>query len=293
MQGVWGSIRASVARGIHRPDVADQQVADHGRRPGVDDQRVAVRSATSGAPGHEWRDLNVMHLEETAEQLALRAELRAYFAELLTDEVRARARRRERGRRGLPLPRPADGQGRLAGHRLAQGVRRPGPPDLRPVHLLHRGPAGPGPVPLRDPQHRRARCSCATAPRSRRASSCPGILAGEINFAIGYTEPEAGTDLASLRTRAVLDGDEWTINGNKIFTSGADQADYIWLATRTDPDAPKHKGISIFLVPTSAAGLLLHPDRHRGRGGHHRLVLRQRAGAHHGPGRRAATRDGA
>ncbi len=85
-----------------------------------------------------------------------------------------------------------------------------------------------------------------------------GILAGEINFAIGYTEPGAGTDLASLRTRAVLDGDEWTINGNKVFTSGADQADYIWLATRTDPDAPKHKGISIFLVPTSSTRVLVH-----------------------------------
>jgi len=86
-----------------------------------------------------------------------------------------------------------------------------------------------------------------------------GILAGEINFAIGYTEPGAGTDLASLRTRAVRDGDEWTINGNKIFTSGADQADYIWLATRTDPDAPKHKGISIFLVPTSSPGFSCTP----------------------------------
>jgi alkylation response protein AidB-like acyl-CoA dehydrogenase len=86
-----------------------------------------------------------------------------------------------------------------------------------------------------------------------------GILAGEINFAIGYTEPEAGTDLASLRTRAVLDGDEWVINGNKIYTSGADQADYIWLATRTDTDAPKHKGISIFLVPTSDPGFSCTP----------------------------------
>ena len=111
----------------------------------------------------------------------------------------------------------------------------------------------------------------------------PGILAGEINFAIGYTEPGAGTDLASLRTRAVRDGDEWTINGNKIFTSGADQADYIWLATRTDPDAPKHKGISIFLVPTVLARVLLDPAGHRGRRGHHRLLLRQRPGAPHQP----------
>jgi len=82
----------------------------------------------------------------------------------------------------------------------------------------------------------------------------PGILRGEINFAIGYTEPEAGTDLASLKTRAVRDGDIYVINGSKIFTSGADQADYVWLACRTDPDAPKHKGISIILVPTSTEG---------------------------------------
>jgi hypothetical protein len=86
-----------------------------------------------------------------------------------------------------------------------------------------------------------------------------GILQGEINCAIGYTEPGSGTDLASLRTKAVRDGDEWVIDGNKIFTSGADQADYIWLATRTDPEAPKHKGISIFLVPTSSPGFSCTP----------------------------------
>jgi alkylation response protein AidB-like acyl-CoA dehydrogenase len=66
----------------------------------------------------------------------------------------------------------------------------------------------------------------------------PGILAGDINFAIGYTEPEAGTDLASLRTRAVRDGDEYVVNGAKIFTSGADMADYVWLACRTNPMRP-------------------------------------------------------
>ena len=107
----------------------------------------------------------------------------------------------------------------------------------------------------------------------------PGILAGDINFAIGYTEPEAGTDLASLRTRAVRDGDEYVVNGAKIFTSGADMADYVWLAVRTDPDAPKHKGISILCVPHRFARLLLEPHRHRGRRQDHRHLLRRRARA--------------
>jgi alkylation response protein AidB-like acyl-CoA dehydrogenase len=94
---------------------------------------------------------------------------------------------------------------------------------------------------------------------AQKARFLPPILRGELNCAIGYTEPEAGTDLASLRTRAVRDGDEYVVNGNKIFTSGANQADYIWLAVRTDPDAPKHKGISIILVPTSSPGFTLTP----------------------------------
>jgi len=89
----------------------------------------------------------------------------------------------------------------------------------------------------------------------------PKILAGEVHFAIGYTEPEAGTDLASLRTRAVRaerDGD-YVIHGQKIFTTGAHDADYIWLACRTDPDAPRHKGISILIVDTTDPGFSWTP----------------------------------
>lgn len=82
----------------------------------------------------------------------------------------------------------------------------------------------------------------------------PKILAGELMFAIGYTEPDAGTDLAALQTRARVDGDELVINGNKIFTSAGVYADWIWLAVRTDPDAPTHQGISVVLVPTSSPG---------------------------------------
>jgi alkylation response protein AidB-like acyl-CoA dehydrogenase len=82
----------------------------------------------------------------------------------------------------------------------------------------------------------------------------PRILAGQLHFAIGYTEPGAGTDLASLTTRAVRDGDEYIVNGQKIFTTGGHDADYIWLACRTDPDVPKHKGLSILIVDTTDPG---------------------------------------
>jgi alkylation response protein AidB-like acyl-CoA dehydrogenase len=82
----------------------------------------------------------------------------------------------------------------------------------------------------------------------------PGILRGEVHFSIGYTEPSAGTDLASLKTRAVRDGDEYVINGQKIFTSAIQYADYVWLAARTDPEVPKHKGLSVFIVPIDTPG---------------------------------------
>ncbi|MEX1255000.1 MAG: acyl-CoA dehydrogenase family protein [Dehalococcoidia bacterium] len=87
----------------------------------------------------------------------------------------------------------------------------------------------------------------------------PGIWDGSVSFAIGYTEPEAGTDLASLQTRAVRDGDDWVINGQKIFTSGAHSATHVWLAARTDSDAPKHRGISMFIVPIDAPGVTITP----------------------------------
>jgi alkylation response protein AidB-like acyl-CoA dehydrogenase len=87
----------------------------------------------------------------------------------------------------------------------------------------------------------------------------PRILAGEVHFAIGYTEPEAGTDLAALRTRAVRDGEVYVVNGQKIFTTGAHDADYVWLACRTSPDAPRHRGISILIVDTRDPGFSWTP----------------------------------
>jgi len=88
----------------------------------------------------------------------------------------------------------------------------------------------------------------------QKAFFLPKILAGELHFAIGYTEPEAGTDLASLRTRAVRDGDHYLVTGQKIFTTGGHDADYVWLACRTDPDAPRHNGLSILIVDTADPG---------------------------------------
>ena len=89
----------------------------------------------------------------------------------------------------------------------------------------------------------------------------PRIAAGEIHFSIGYSEPEAGTDLASLRTTAVRDGDEYVIDGQKMWTSLIPYADYVRLACRTDPAADRHKGLSIIIVPTSAEGFSWTPVR--------------------------------
>ncbi len=198
-----------------------------------------------------------MFLEESPEQQRLRADLRDYYGALLTDEVRAALATEGDGGQvwrqtvrtigkdgwlGIGWPQEYGGQGRPATDQFIffDETRRAGAPfPFVTVNTV-------GPTIMR------------FGTEEQKQFFLPGILAGEINFAIGYTEPEAGTDLASLRTRALRDGDEYVINGAKIFTSGADNADYVWLATRTNPDAPKHKGISIICVPTSAPGFEWH-----------------------------------
>jgi alkylation response protein AidB-like acyl-CoA dehydrogenase len=199
-----------------------------------------------------------VYLDYTPEQVRLRDELRRYFADLLTDEVRARLggpgeggpehrrlvrRLGEDGWLGIGWPKEYGGQGRPATDQFIffDEAQRAG----APVPLVTLNTVGPTLMKFGSEEQRRR--------------LLPAILRGEAIFAIGYTEPEAGTDLASLRTRAVRDGDEYVINGNKVFTSGAQEADYVWLATRTDPDAPKHKGISIILVPTSSPGFKVTP----------------------------------
>jgi alkylation response protein AidB-like acyl-CoA dehydrogenase len=199
-----------------------------------------------------------MYLEETAEQQSLRKELRAYFEDLLTPEARGRLsgpgeggpeyRRIVRqmgsdGWLGVGWPKEFGGQGRSAVEQYIffDEVQR----AEAPFPFVTINTVGP------------ALMTFGTDDQKDRFLK--RILAGEIHFAIGYTEPEAGTDLASLRTRAVRDGDEYVINGNKVFTSGANDADFIWLACRTDPDAPKHKGISMIITPTDQPGFSWTP----------------------------------
>ncbi|AKK29588.1 acyl-CoA dehydrogenase [Mycobacterium sp. EPa45] len=87
----------------------------------------------------------------------------------------------------------------------------------------------------------------------------PKIASGDLHFAIGYSEPGAGTDLAALRTAAVRDGDDYVVNGQKMWTSLIQYADYVWLAVRTNPEAKKHRGISVLIVPTTADGFSFTP----------------------------------
>ncbi|MFJ9595196.1 acyl-CoA dehydrogenase family protein [Streptomyces virginiae] len=192
-----------------------------------------------------------MHLAPTEDQLRLRAELRAYFKELLPDGVpedpaRQRALLRRIGADGLlglGWPVEYGGQGRGADEQFVffDEAYRAG----APVSMVTLNTVGPTLIKY--------------GTREQKDYFLPRILAGEIVFAIGYSEPEAGTDLASLRTRAVRDGADWLVDGQKIFTSNAQNADWIWLACRTDPRAPKHKGISIILVPTDDPGFSWTP----------------------------------
>jgi 3-oxocholest-4-en-26-oyl-CoA dehydrogenase alpha subunit len=89
----------------------------------------------------------------------------------------------------------------------------------------------------------------------------PGVLSGRIRLCLGYTEPEGGSDVATCKTRATRDGTGWIINGSKMFTSNAHNAKYVFLLTNTDPDAPKHKNLTMFLVPMDTPGIEIQPLR--------------------------------
>ncbi|MEW2504962.1 acyl-CoA dehydrogenase family protein [Amycolatopsis sp. NPDC047767] len=197
-----------------------------------------------------------MRIDDTDAQRELAAQLREYFAELMTparreslaagggeygDGLAYKEIVRRLGKDGwlaLGWPREYGGQARSMLDQLvftdeaaAAGV---------PVPFLTVNTIGP--------------TIMRYGTEDQKAFYLPRIAAGELHFSIGYSEPGAGTDLASLRTRAVRDGDEYVITGQKMWTSLIEYADYVWLAARTDPEAPKHKGLSMLVVPTSAPG---------------------------------------
>ncbi len=194
-----------------------------------------------------------MHVAYTEEQEALRTRVRAYFDELMTPEVVEECATGETGgpasleavRRmgadgwlGIGWPVEYGGQGRTPLEQYIftnESWRANAPTPFLTINAV-------------------GRTIQEFGSDEQKEFFLPKILSGNLHFAIGYTEPSAGTDLASLTTRAVLDGDTWIIDGAKVFTSLASYADYIWLAARTDPDAPKHKGITIFAVPTDTPG---------------------------------------
>ncbi len=195
-----------------------------------------------------------MYIGYTEEQESLRKELRSYYDRLLTPEIRdglaaghgtgevMRSVVRQMGADGwlgIGWPVEYGGQGRSQIEQFIffdESMRSGAPVPMLTINTV-------GPTIMQ------------YGSTEQKQFFLPKILAGEIHFSIGYTEPNAGTDLASLVTRAERDGDEYLINGQKVFTSLASDADYIWLATRTDPDAAKHAGISMFIVDMKSPGI--------------------------------------
>jgi 3-oxocholest-4-en-26-oyl-CoA dehydrogenase alpha subunit len=199
-----------------------------------------------------------MYVGLSKEHEALRDELRAYYDKLLTPEVEEDLRKGE----GVgPVSKATWKQMAADGWAGVGWPTEWGGRGLTPIEqfvFFDESMRAGAPVPMLTIN--------SVAPTIMRYGSeeqkqfyVPKILAGEIHFAIGYTEPDAGTDLASLKTRAVRDGDEYVINGQKIFTSLASGVDYIWLAVRTNTEVKKHKGISIIIVPTDTPGFSYVP----------------------------------
>jgi 3-oxocholest-4-en-26-oyl-CoA dehydrogenase alpha subunit len=194
-----------------------------------------------------------MHVAYTPEQEALRQELRAYFAGLVTPEVAEEVAAGDTGGpHCLEAVRTMGRDGWLGlGWPVEHGGQGRG--DVDQMIFVDEAWRAGAPIPFLT-INTVGKTIQQFGTDEQKAFFLPRILGGELHFSIGYTEPQAGTDLASLRTRAVRDGDEWVITGQKIYTSLANYAAYVWLAARTDPDAPKHKGITIFLVPTASPG---------------------------------------
>jgi len=199
-----------------------------------------------------------MQLEHTPEQLALRQELRTYFAQLMTPELIAETDGNESGDAYKSVIRQIGKDGWLTlGWPEEYGGQGRGPMDQ--MILFEEAQLAGAPLPFVT-INTVGPAIIAHGSDDHRSYFLPRIAAGELHFAIGYSEPDAGTDLASLKTSAVRDGEDWVINGTKVYTSSAEAADYIWLAARTDPEAtPKHRGISVFMVEADQPGFSFAP----------------------------------
>jgi alkylation response protein AidB-like acyl-CoA dehydrogenase len=199
-----------------------------------------------------------VHIDYTPAQQELRGQLRDYFGSLLTPEIKDTIAREGNGSAtvreirqkmgadgwlGIGWPKEYGGQGRSVLEQFVffdEATRAGAPVPMIALNTV-------GPTLMRH----------GTA--AQKDFFLPRILAGTLDVAIGYTEPASGTDLASLRTRAERAGEEFIVNGQKVFTTAGDSADYIWLACRTNPDVAKHKGITILLVDTTDPGFSATP----------------------------------
>ncbi|MBJ7400331.1 acyl-CoA dehydrogenase FadE29 [Mycolicibacterium sp.] len=193
-----------------------------------------------------------MYIELTPEQRQLQAEFRQYFQNLISAEEAAEMEVDRHGKAYRAIIRRMGSDGKL-------GVGWPkefGGLGLGPIEQqIFVNEAARAEVPLPAVTLQTVGPTLQTyGTELQKKKFLPAILAGEVHFAIGYSEPEAGTDLAALRTSAVRHGDEYIVNGQKIWTTGGHDADYVWLACRTDPEAAKHKGISILIVDTRDPG---------------------------------------
>ncbi|WP_029110317.1 acyl-CoA dehydrogenase family protein [Mycobacterium sp. URHD0025] len=202
-----------------------------------------------------------MRIGYTPEQEELRRELRAYFSKLMTPE-RVEALSSSEGEMGrgnvyreTVAQMGKDGWLTLSWPKEFGGQERPPMDGL--IFTDEAAIAG-APVPFLT-INSVAPTIMHFGTEEQKKFFLPKIAAGELHFAIGYSEPGAGTDLAALRTTAVRDGDDYVVNGQKMWTSLIAYADYVWLAVRTNPEAKKHRGISMLIMPTTAEGFSWTP----------------------------------
>ncbi|HQV58982.1 MAG TPA: acyl-CoA dehydrogenase family protein, partial [Ilumatobacteraceae bacterium] len=201
--------------------------------------------------------MNFATIDLDADTVAFWAEVRAFFDEHVTDEVLENERLHgggfdeglhlAMGQRGWVAPRwaPEDGGAGLDGRKasiISRELGRSGAPTILTTTTLL------PPVAIR-----------MFANDEVKAEVLPKVADGTVRVCLGYTEPDCGSDLAAVRTRAERDGDEWLINGTKMFTTGAQFCQYCFLLARTDPELPKHKGLTVFLVPLDLPGIEIRP----------------------------------